>query len=240
MAAKEPENSIKKKLVVLSGAGISAESGVATFRGSNGLWEGYDIMEVASPDGWAKDNQMVLDFYNARRQNITNVKPNKAHKILADLEKDFEVNIVTQNIDNLHEQGGSTQVLHLHGEITKACSSNMKRHIKDIGFTDIKHGDLCPDGYQLRPFIVWFGEDVPLISRASELVRSAEILLVIGTSLEVYPAAGLINYTQPNVTIYVIDPSNVIDKIQVSNKMIHIQKGGSEGMSELLEMLRKL
>jgi len=183
---------------------------------------------------------MVLDFYNARRQNIANVKPNKAHKILADLEKDFEVNIVTQNIDNLHEQGGSTNVLHLHGEITKACSSNTKRHIKDIGFTDIKDGDLCPDGYQLRPLIVWFGEDVQLISRASELVRLSNILLVIGTSLEVYPAAGLIKDTQPNVPIYVIDPSDILDKIQVSNKMTHIQKRGSEGMSELLEILRKL
>lgn len=237
MATKELQNVTKKKLVVLSGAGISAESGVATFRGSNGLWEGYNIMEVASPEGWAKDYSTVLEFYNARRRNIASVLPNEAHTILVEMEKRWEVRIVTQNIDNLHEQAGSTQVMHLHGEITKACSSNGKRHVIDIGFGDIQEGDVCADGYQIRPYIVWFGEAVSLIEAAAEEVLEADVVLVIGTSLEVYPAAGLVNFVRPEVPIYVIDPNEVTHKMQVANKVVHIQKGGSEGMREFVELL---
>jgi NAD-dependent deacetylase len=237
MATKELQNVTKKKLVVLSGAGVSAESGLATFRGSNGLWEGYKIMEVASPEGWAKDYRTVLEFYNARRRNIASVLPNEAHKLLAEMEKEWEVSVITQNIDNLHEQAGSTQVIHLHGEITKACSSNQKRHVIDMGFGDILEGDVCEEGYQMRPFIVWFGEAVPLIESATEEVLDADVVLVIGTSLEVYPAAGLVNFARPEVPIYVIDPNPVTRKMQVTNKVIHIQKGGSEGMKEFVVVL---
>ena len=235
--AKELQNTSKKKLVVLSGAGISAESGIATFRGAAGLWEGYDIMEVATPEGWAKDHRLVLEFYNARRQNVAEAKPNTAHILLAELEAEYDVCIVTQNIDNLHELAGSSNIVHLHGEITKACSSNQKNHVTEIGYEDIKEGDRCPDGYQMRPFIVWFGEDVPLIPYAAKRVQEADILLVIGTSLEVYPAAGLVNYAKEDVPVYVIDPNKVSHKLQIPNPIFHIQKGGSEGMMELRKRL---
>ena len=155
------------------------------------------------------------------------------------MEAEWDVNIVTQNIDNLHEQAGSNKVMHLHGEITKSCSSNSKNHVSDIGFNDIVEGEVCPDGYQLRPFIVWFGEDVPLISEAANLVSEADVVLVIGTSLEVYPAAGLVNFARPEVAIYVIDPGEVTHKMQVSNELVHIQKGGSEGMKEFIEMVKE-
>ena len=178
MSAKELQKQTKKKLVVLSGAGISAESGIATFRGADGLWEGYDVMEVATPEGWEKDFRLVLEFYNDRRRNVSEAKPNNAHLLLADMETGLDVNIVTQNIDNLHEQAGSNKVMHLHGEITKSCSSNTKNHVSDIGFNDIVEGEVCPDGYQLRPFIVWFGEDMPLISEAANLVSEADVVLV--------------------------------------------------------------
>lgn len=227
----------KKKLVVLSGAGISAESGVATFRGSGGLWEGYDIMKVASPDGWAEDYRMVLEFYNARRRNIANVKPNLAHLILKELEEHWDVTVVTQNIDNLHEQAGSSNVVHLHGEITKACCSVSKEHIEEIGFSDIKDGDLSSSGYQKRPFIVWFGENVPKISEAELLVSNADVLLIIGTSLEVYPAAGLVNFVRPDVPVFVIDPNEIREKISISNEVIHLKNGGSEGMAKFQEIL---
>ncbi|PCJ64668.1 MAG: NAD-dependent protein deacylase [Bacteroidetes bacterium] len=228
---------MKLKLVVLSGAGVSAESGIATFRDANGLWEGYDVMKVATPEGWARDYKMVLEFYNARRRGVADVKPNDAHLILAEMEKEYELNIVTQNIDNLHEQAGSSKVLHLHGEITKACSSNGKQHIHEIGFKDIKDGDIGADGCQIRPFIVWFGEDVPMIPLAAQLVSEADVVLVIGTSMEVYPAAGLVNYARLEVPIYVIDPKEVTHKMNVSNKVIHIKKGGSEGMREFRKVL---
>ena len=227
----------KLKLVVLSGAGVSAESGINTFRGVGGLWEGYDVRDVATPEAWYKDQELVLRFYNERRKGIAAVQPNDAHKILAELEEELELQIVTQNIDNLHEQAGSSNVMHLHGEITKACSSNAKNHISDIGFDDINIGDKCPDGHQLRPFIVWFGEDVPLIPEAANLVAEADIVLVIGTSLEVYPAAGLVNFAQADVPIFVIDPNEVTHKMQVPNEVIHIQTGGSEGMKEFREMV---
>ena len=238
MAAKDAQNRLEKKLVVLSGAGISAESGVATFRGSGGLWEGYDIREVATPEAWAADYKRVLEFYNARRRNISAVEPNKAHRLLAEMESWCDVQIVTQNIDNLHEQAGSTHVLHLHGEITKACSSKGKNHITEIGFEDIADGDVCPEGYQMRPFIVWFGEDVPNIEYAAQLVRTADVLLIIGTSLEVYPAAGLVNYLESHVPIYVIDPEPVQHKMAVPNTVTHIAKGGRDGMQEFMDLLK--
>jgi len=238
MAAKDAQNRIEKKLVVLSGAGISAESGVATFRGSGGLWEGYDIQEVATPEAWEANYKRVLEFYNARRRNIAEVEPNMAHTLLAEMESWCDVRIVTQNIDNLHEQAGSTHVLHLHGEITKACSSNGKNHITEIGFDDIADGDVCLDGFQMRPFIVWFGENVPQIEYAAEVVRTADVLLIIGTSLEVYPAAGLVDFLESHVPIYVIDANPVQHKISAPNSVTHIARGGSEGMKEFVEILK--
>ena len=240
-SANELQFVSKKKLVVLSGAGVSAESGIATFRGSGGFWEGYDIMKVASPEGWAKDFKNVLNFYNARRRNIAGVKPNAAHIILAELEEWFDVEVITQNIDNLHEQAGSSKVIHLHGEITKACSVERKNNVKDIGFQDILPGQLCKDGHQLRPFIVWFGEDVPLIPLAADIVGTADIVLVIGTSLEVYPAAGLVNFTSDEVPIYMIDPESLADKLPLGKKVIHIREKATYGMKEFkrqMEFLR--
>ena len=238
MCAKELQKTSAKKLklVVLSGAGISAESGINTFRGAGGLWEGYDVRDVATPQAWERDKELVLRFYNERRRDIAAVQPNTAHAILAELQEEYEVKIITQNIDNLHEKAGSHDVLHLHGEITKACSSVGNKYLHDIGFEDINLGDKCPNGHQIRPFIVWFGEDVPLIPAAVEQVSTADVVLVIGTSLEVYPAAGLVTIANPNVPIYVIDPNDITHKIDVPNEVIHIQKGGSEGRQELRDI----
>lgn len=180
----------RKKIVVLTGAGVSAESGLKTFRDSDGLWEGYDVTEVATPRAWKKNPQLVLDFYNLRRQNVADAKPNAAHFGLAELENDFDVTVITQNIDNLHERAGSTKVLHLHGEIFKMCSEKNKELIAEIK-TDIKIGDLAEDGAQYRPFIVWFEEPVPKIEEAISIVRDADIFVVVGTSLVVYPAPAL-------------------------------------------------
>mgnify|MGYP000850490151 CR=1 FL=1 len=215
MPAKEPKSTAKKKLkiTVLSGAGISAESGIATFRGNGGLWEGLDVRKVASPEGWNEDYQMVLDFYNQRRRAIGKVEPNQAHIDLALLQELHRVEIVTQNIDDLHEKGGSQNVLHLHGEITKGCSSNDKGSIVSIGYNDILPGMLAKDGSQLRPFIVWFGEQVPKMIEAINRVEEADVILIIGTSMEVYPAAGLINYANSDASIFVIDPSDLKHKI---------------------------
>lgn len=195
---------MKKKLVVLTGAGISAESGLRTFRDSDGLWEGYAVQEVASPRGWARDPQQVLDFYNMRRRDVAKALPNAAHYGLAELEKDFDTTIITQNIDDLHERAGSSHVLHLHGEIFKM------RSIKDpfTGYDirgDIKLGDTAPDGSQLRPFIVWFEEPVPMIETAASITAGAEIFVVIGTSLLVYPAAGLLSYAPPHIPKFIVD-----------------------------------
>ena len=194
-----------KKLVVLTGAGISAESGINTFRDAGGLWEGYDVMEVASPIGWKKNAALVLDFYNKRRVQLSTVKPNKAHEILTDLEADFEVQIITQNVDNLHERAGSTKITHLHGELTKVRSTVNSDYILDWK-NDLNLGDFDLEGNQLRPHIVWFGEEVPMIEKAIEIVETADILIIIGTSLQVYPAAGLMNYVDKNVLVYYIDP----------------------------------
>ena len=226
----------KKKLVVLTGAGISAESGLKTFRDSDGLWEGYNIEDVATPRAWRKNPQLVLDFYNQRRKNVLDAIPNVAHIGLAELEKKFDVHIITQNIDDLHERGGSTRVLHLHGEIIKMRSEKNEQLIYDIR-GDINLDDKAEDGAQLRPHIVWFEEAVPKIEEAIPIVYSADIFVVVGTSLVVYPAAGLINYTAPDIPKYIIDK-----KIPYTSSLSHliaIEKPATEGVTELLSMLLK-
>lgn len=196
---------MKKKLVVLTGAGISAESGIKTFRDADGLWEGHDVMEVASPEGWRKNKELVLDFYNQRRRQLHQVKPNLGHFTLAELEKDFDVHIITQNVDNLHEQAGSSNVLHLHGELFKVRSTKNESYVLDWK-TDLNLGDVDTNGNQLRPHIVWFGEAVPALDEAIEITQTADFLAVIGTSLQVYPAAGLLHYAKSNVPVFYIDP----------------------------------
>jgi NAD-dependent deacetylase len=225
----------KQKLVVLTGAGISAESGIKTFRDSGGLWEGYDVYEVATPTAFAKNPQLVLDFYNMRRKDVAAAQPNDAHKILAEIEEDFDVHIITQNIDNLHERGGSTKVLHLHGEIFKMRSVNNESVSFEIR-DDIRLGDLAPDGGQLRPDIVWFEEPVPMIEKAIEIMRQAEIFAVIGTSLVVYPAAGLVNYAPWQIPKFIIDKS--IPYTQSLYNLTVIEKGAGEGVKELKRLLR--
>jgi NAD-dependent deacetylase len=227
----------KKKLVVLTGAGISAESGLRTFRDSDGLWEGYDIYEVASPRGWKKDPKVVLDFYNMRRKDVANAKPNAAHLGLAELEKDFEVHIITQNIDDLHERAGSTNILHLHGEIFKMRSVHDLTAIYTIK-DDINIGDLAPDGGQLRPHIVWFEEPVPMIEIAADIASMADIFVVIGTSLVVYPAAGLVNYAPREIPKFIIDKN--IPYTQSVAHLTAIEAVASEGMLILKERLTRL
>jgi len=226
---------MRKKIAVLTGAGISAESGIQTFRDANGLWEGHDVMQVASPEGYAADPALVLDFYNQRRAQLHTVKPNAGHTALVDLEVDHDVVIITQNVDNLHEAAGSANVLHLHGELLKARSSDDPTLIIPWK-TDIVVGDKAADGSQLRPHIVWFGEDVPLIARASELVYDADVVIVIGTSLQVYPAAGLLQYAQPHCSLYLVD---VNKPDGLSSKIKFIQEPASIGVpllvNELLE-----
>lgn len=224
----------KKKLVVLSGAGISAESGLRTFRDSDGLWEGYDVTEVATPGAWRKNPELVLRFYNERRKNVSEAKPNTAHFGLAELEKDFDVTIITQNIDDLHERGGSTNIIHLHGEIFKMRSETNSSLIKEIR-GDIKLGDLAEDGGQFRPHIVWFEEPVPKIEEAIPVVYSADIFIVVGTSLVVYPAAGLINYIKPATPVYVIDKR--IPYLSPMENLTMIEKPATEGVGELLRIL---
>ena len=239
MNLKKPINR-KLKLVVLTGAGVSAESGIPTFRGTDGLWEGYEISEVATPEAWQRNYRLVLDFYNARRRKVAEVKPNLAHKLLAELEEICDVQVVTQNIDNLHEQAGSSNVLHLHGEITKACSSISKQEVIDIGFNDILDGHKSADGSQLRPFIVWFGEEVPMINAAADIVEQADVLLIVGTSLEVYPAAGLVYYVKRDIPIVVVDPNSLSGKISVSNPLEHLQYRATEGVTIFVEELKKV
>jgi len=196
---------MKKKLVVLTGAGISAESGIKTFRDADGLWEGHDVMEVASPEGWHKNKELVLDFYNQRRRQLHQVKPNLGHFTLAELEADFDVHIITQNVDNLHEQAGSSSVLHLHGELFKVRSTKNENYVLDWK-TDLNLGDVDTNGNQLRPHIVWFGEAVPALDEAIVITQTADYFAVIGTSLQVYPAAGLLHYAKSNVPVFYIDP----------------------------------
>lgn len=226
-----------KRLAVLSGAGVSKESGINTFRDSDGMWEQYPVEEVASIEGWYRNPGMVLDFYNARRRDIQTRQPNEAHRIIAALEKDFDVTVITQNIDNLHERAGSSRVLHLHGEITKARGERSPKPVYDIGYSDIRLGDTDDRGEQLRPDIVWFGEAVPMIEPAAGIVSECDILLVIGTSLVVYPAAGLVNYVRHGVPVYLIDPK----PIHVSYKYYtQIQDVATAGMRKFLEIVPSL
>lgn len=198
-----------KSVVVLSGAGISAESGIKTFRDADGLWEGHDVMEVASPQGWRANQELVLKFYNDRRRQLLEVHPNEAHKTLVTLEKEYDVHIVTQNVDDLHERAGSSNVLHLHGELLKARSTRNENDVKEWK-TDINTGDLCELGAQLRPHIVWFGEAVPLLDTAANLVSKADYIIIVGTSMQVYPAAGLVDYAKKDAHIYFVDPKPMI------------------------------
>lgn len=224
----------KKKLVVLTGAGISAESGIRTFRDSGGLWEGYDVNDVATPEAWIKNPELVLRFYNERRKNVAAAVPNAAHIGLAALEKYFDVTIITQNVDDLHERAGSTNIIHLHGEIFKMRSeydASITKEIKD----DIQVGDRAADGHQFRPHIVWFGEEVPMMETATKVAYHAEIFVVVGTSLVVYPAAGLINYVAMDVPKYVIDKS--IPSLSAMKNLTLIEKPATEGVAELSELL---
>ncbi len=224
----------QKKLVVLTGAGISAESGLKTFRDSDGLWEGHDIHEVATPEAWARNPQLVLDFYNMRRSNVRDATPNAAHTELASLEEYFDVSIITQNIDDLHERAGSSKVYHLHGEIFKMrseYSENLIYPIKD----DIKMGDTAEDGAQLRPHIVWFGEPVPMIEQMIPIVAQSDIFVVIGTSLVVYPAAGLVDYAHTTIPKYVVD--KVIPPVSRYNNVTAIELPATKGITELKRVL---
>jgi len=225
-----------KKLVVLSGAGMSAESGLRTFREMGGLWEEYDVYEVASPEGWEKDRELVLRFYNDRRKQLLEALPNRGHFALAEMEKDFDVTIVTQNVDDLHERAGSSKILHLHGELNKSRSTVDPELVYDIEGWELNSGDLCEKGSQLRPHIVWFGEAVPAIEAAAEVVSGADMLVIIGTSMNVYPAAGLINYARPGTPVYLIDPNEVVVAGHSGIKVI--RKGASEGVDELIRIIR--
>jgi len=226
---------VNKKVVVLTGAGISAESGIKTFRDSDGLWEEYRIEDVATYEAWVRNPGLVLDFYNKRRMQLATVEPNAAHRALVSLEQRYEVQIITQNVDDLHERAGSSKILHLHGELTKVRSTGDPQLVTHIGYREIKPGDVCEKGFQLRPHIVWFGEAVPLIDEAVDLTSQADILIVIGTSLLVYPAAGLINYTRPECAIYLVDPGN----LQVSGikNLTFIQEKAGIGVPGLVNKL---
>lgn len=223
-----------KKLVVLTGAGMSAESGIATFRGADGLWENHRITDVASPEGWQKNPELVLEFYNQRRKQVIASLPNKGHYILAELESHFDVHVITQNIDDLHERAGSSNILHLHGEIRKVRSTLDPSLVYEMEGWELKKGAKCERGSQLRPHIVWFGEEVPMIEPAAHLCAAADIFLIVGTSLQVYPAAGLIHYTPLGIPKFIVDP-NVPDNVGMDIKAI--SKGGSEGLTELKEVL---
>lgn len=227
---------MKKKLVILSGAGMSAESGIKTFRDADGLWEGHDIMEVASPIGWNKNPELVLDFYNKRRAQLFEVKPNRGHEIIAELENLFDVHIITQNVDDLHERAGSTNVLHLHGELLKVRSTANENLILDWK-TDLILDDTDKHGNPLRPHIVWFGEAVPAIDDAIDIVKTADILIVIGTSLQVYPAAGLMNYAKQHIPVYYIDlkPATIYN---LPNPLEVLSMKASEGMELVKGLLR--
>jgi len=224
----------KQKLVILTGAGISAESGLKTFRDSDGLWMGYNVYEVATPGGFKKDPQLVLDFYNQRRREVAAALPNAAHRGLAELEEQYDVTVITQNIDDLHERGGSSNVLHLHGEIFKMRSVENEEAIFDIR-DDINLGDTAADGSQLRPHIVWFEEPVPMIAKAAEIVASADIFVVIGTSLQVYPAAGLIDLVKEGAGVFVIDRK--LPPMRSSGRMTLIEKPATDGVAELINLL---
>lgn len=234
---------MKKRIVVLSGAGISAESGIKTYRDNGGLWEGVDPMKVASIEGWESDPGTVLEFYNDRRSQLRDASPNKAHRTIAELEKEYTVDVVTQNVDNLHERAGSTHIVHLHGELTKIRPENScndkdgfsEKYVIDIGYDKVSLGDKAPNGAQYRPHIVFFGEPVPKIERAIELVSKADFLLIIGTSLQVYPAAGLYRYAGEGTPIYIVDPADIrLSDIRIQ----HIRKTATEGIEDFVALLK--
>ena len=226
---------MKQKIVVLTGAGMSADSGLKTFRDADGLWEGHDVMSVASPEGFAGNPELVLDFYNQRRRQLLKARPNKAHSALVRLEEYFEVSIITQNVDDLHERAGSRKVLHLHGELLKVRSTGDTSLVFDWK-DDLRIGDTCKRGYQLRPHIVWFGEEVPLLQQAAEITSMADILLIIGTSMQVYPAAGLVHYSGTEVPVYFVDPKPNISASSRENLRIIAEKAVS-GVPALVEEL---
>ena len=234
---------MKKRIAVLTGAGVSAESGLGTYRDNGGLWDNYDPMVVASAEGWARDPGLVLDFYNMQREKLKEVQPNAAHKLIAELEKDYVVDVITQNVDNLHERAGSTHVVHLHGEATKIRPENTcndydgfsEKYVVDIGYGAVHLGDKAPNGAQYRPHIVFFGEAVPKIEQAVELVAKADIVLIVGTSLQVYPAAGLYRYAQAGTPIYLIDPADVT---LYDKRVHHIKAVATQGMQEFVGMLK--
>ena len=228
---------MKKRLVILTGAGMSAESGIATFRDSGDLWDKYPVEQVATPEAFRANPELVLEFYNVRRRELLNTTPNAGHYSLAELEKDFEVDIITQNIDNLHEQAGSTRVIHLHGELMKSRSTGNELDVFDIDSEkpDLHIGDKCGKGFQLRPHIVWFGEMVPMMVEAEAIVSKADIFVIIGTSMNVYPAAGLLHDVKNNVPVYLIDPKDVATN---RRDIHHIKKGASEGIEELKRLIK--
>ena len=231
----------RKKIAVLTGAGVSAESGLGTFRDSGGLWDEYDPMDVASIEGWRRDRALVLDFYNARRKALETASPNEAHRAIAALEDRYDVTVITQNVDNLHERAGSTRIIHLHGELTKVRPeegvydrTGSESEVFDIGYGDVSVGDLAPNGSQLRPHIVFFGEAVPKIEKAIDAVSSADVLLIVGTSLAVYPAAGLYRYARNDSPIYIIDPKDVNVR---DHRVTHIREVATAGMKSFMEIL---
>lgn len=228
----------KPKITLFTGAGMSAESGIKTFRDSDGLWEKYAIEEVATPDGFAKNPSKVLEFYNQRREQLLSVQPNRGHYILAELEKEYDIQVITQNVDNLHERAGSTSVLHLHGELMKVQSTGNPNYVVELTPQNprIHIGSKCPKGYQLRPHIVWFGEPVPMLEVAIPYFQQADICIVVGTSLNVYPAAGLLHYLPTHTPIYLIDP-NIVQVSNSKQDITYISKGASEGLNELKKLL---
>ena len=233
----------KKKIVVLTGAGVSAESGITTFRDSKGLWENHNVEDVASIEGWYRNRSLVLDFYNERRAQLPTVRPNAAHLAIASLEDEFDVTVVTQNVDNLHERAGSTRIIHLHGELTKVRPENCfndsdgysEETVFDIGADAIHVGDLAPNGAQLRPHIVWFGEAVPKIEAAIDAVEAADIVLIVGTSLQVYPAAGLYRYAKMDAPIYIIDPADMSLR---DSRITHIKDVATKGMEMFKNLIK--
>ena len=226
----------KKHLVVLSGAGISAESGIKTFRDSDGLWEGHDVMEVASPQGWRRNRTLVQDFYNQRRKQLLECEPNLAHLTLAKLEQEYDVSIITQNVDDLHERAGSTRVVHLHGELRKAQSTLDPKLVYELDHWEIKEGDKCERGRQLRPFIVWFGEQVPMMDLAMEIASTADIFVVVGTSLQVYPAAGLVDFVPAQSNVFLIDLKN--PGVRLNKNVVYILENATSGIITFEKMLK--
>ena len=232
----------KHKIAVLTGAGVSAESGISTFRDANGLWDNYNVEDVATLEGWNRNPALVLDFYNQRRRELATVRPNAAHLAIASLEDKYDVTVITQNIDNLHERAGSTRIIHLHGELTKVRPENRynerngfsEESVFDIGYGDINLGDTSAEGVQLRPHIVWFGEAVPKIEQAIDVVEAADILLIVGTSLQVYPAAGLYAYAKASTPIYIIDPKDVPVR---DGRITHIKDVATRGMEKFIEII---